>query len=184
MGGEMDWLSVLVADVAVCQPAVEGSPVGGAADRQGSGQVRLRPGEQHRGAVRPLEADAVVLGADHGAELVVDGHEGLAFHLGVAVAQVRGAGGVGDDAVPGQRDGAGDPQPAADQYHGDQPVGGVAPAAEVRGVLDLGHHMGGDRPGKPLAELGVVLVIEDRGGGQGAVVPVVPAGVPEESVQR
>ena len=65
-----------------------------------------------------------------------------------------------------------------------QPVSGVAPAVQVRGVLDLGHHMGGDRPGKPLAGLGVVLGVEDRGGGQAAVVPAVPAGVPEESVQR
>ena len=88
VGGEMDRCPVLVADVAVRQPAVEGSPVGGAADRPGSGQVRLRPGEQHWGAVRPPEADAVVLGADHGQELVIDGHECLAFHFRVVVAQV------------------------------------------------------------------------------------------------
>src|SRR5487761_1688280 len=91
MGGQMDRLPVLVADVASFQPAVEGSPAGGA-------------------PVRPLEADAVVLGADHGAELVVDGHEGFAFHLGVAVAPAGGTGGAGGDAVPGKADGAGDPQ--------------------------------------------------------------------------
>jgi hypothetical protein len=37
VGSEMDRRPVLVADVAVRQPAVEGSPVGGAADRPGSG---------------------------------------------------------------------------------------------------------------------------------------------------
>lgn len=57
-------------------------------------------------------------------------------------------------------------------------VGVVAPAVQVRGTLDLGHHVPGDRAAKPLAELGVVLGVEDRGGGQRAAVPAVPAGVP------
>jgi hypothetical protein len=59
------------------------------------------------------------------AELVVDGHQGLALHLVVEVLQVGGAVGVEDDAVTGQLEGVGDPQSAADQDDGDEPVGGV-----------------------------------------------------------
>jgi hypothetical protein len=44
----------------------------------------------------------LLLLADLAVQFVVDGDEGLAFHLGVVVAQVGGAVGVGDHAVEGQ----------------------------------------------------------------------------------
>ena len=55
---------------------------------------------------------------------------------------------------------------------------------QVGGGLDLGHDVPGDRPGEPLPDFGIVLGVEDRTGGQGPVVPAMPAGVPQEPVQR
>jgi hypothetical protein len=142
----------------------------------------VRAGEQHRGPGRPAFPVVLLLGADHGLDLAVDRDERLAFHLGVVVAQVGGAVGVGDDAVPGQPGGAGDPQPAADQDDGDQPVGGAGPAVQVRGIFGLGHDVRGQRPGQPLRFLRVVPRDEHRGGGKG-LVPAVAADRQQERVQ-
>src|SRR6266568_3395972 len=81
----------------------------------------------------PRQPIAVLLRGDHGGDFLVDGHERLAFHLGVAVPQVGGAVGVGDDAVGWQGDGAGDPQPAADEDDGDEPAGGLAHRSRLAG---------------------------------------------------
>src|SRR6266852_2035961 len=59
VGCQVHGLAVLVADVAVFQPAVEGLAIGAAADRAGPADVGVRPGEQHGGAFGPAEPDAV-----------------------------------------------------------------------------------------------------------------------------
>jgi hypothetical protein len=96
-------------------------------------------------------------------ELFVDRDQGLAFHLVVVVAQVGGAVGVGDHAVPGQAQRVGDPQTGPDQDQGDQPVGRVGEPREVGGVLDLGHHLLGQRAGRPLGAAGEVVGEHQRG---------------------
>jgi len=132
MGSQVDRPAMLVADVAAFQPAVERQPVGGAADRFLPVRILGRAGEQHDPG-RVAAQDALLLAADQFQQLVIEGHEGLAFHLVVAVAQVRGPGVVGDGAVEGQLQGIGDAQSAADQDERDQPVGGVLLPVEVAG---------------------------------------------------
>ena len=73
--GQVHGLAVLVADVAVFQPAVERVPVTGVADRALSVDVRGRAGEQDRGPVRPAFPGPVLLIADQRLELVVDRHQ-------------------------------------------------------------------------------------------------------------
>ena len=102
MGGQVHGLAVLVADVAVFQPAVERAAVGMAGDGPAPVEVAVLPGEQHRGTDGETLQHPLLLLADQQEDLVVDGDEGLAFHLGVVVAQVRGAVGVGDRAVESQ----------------------------------------------------------------------------------
>jgi len=102
-GGQVDRLPVLVADIAVFQPAVERPAVGVAGDGPASVEVAGLAGEQHRGARGEALQHPLLLLADQPEEFVVDGDEGLAFHLlGVVVAQVGGAVGVGDRAAPGR----------------------------------------------------------------------------------
>jgi len=64
------------------------------------------PGEQDWSAIGEALQCPLVLLADQREDLVINGDEGLAFHLGVAVAQVGGAVGVGDGDGDGDGDGA------------------------------------------------------------------------------
>src|SRR2546427_10552650 len=86
------WPSVLVADVAVFQPAVERAPVDRALDRLVAAEVSRHAGKQHRHPRRPALQDHLLLAEELLAELVVDRHQRLALHLAVAVAGVGGAG--------------------------------------------------------------------------------------------
>jgi hypothetical protein len=61
------------------------------------------------------------------------------------------------------------PQPAAHQDQRDQPVGGVVPPVEVAGLLELGHDVVGERPRQLSGLPGVVLGIEHRAAGEGAI---------------
>jgi len=124
---QLDWLAVLVTDVAAFQPAAHGGPVGGAADRQVPVEVAGWPGEQDRCAAGPALQRPVLLAADLAAEFLIDRDQRLPFHLVVVIPQVGGAAGVSDDAAEGELGGVADPQSAADQDHGDQPVGRVVP---------------------------------------------------------
>jgi len=117
--------AVGVADLAAGQPSVEREPVGRGSDRGAAVGVLRRPRKQHRRL-----PDAGLLLDDQGVELLVDRDQGLAFHLVVVIAQVGGAVGVGDHAVPGQAHRVGDPQTGPNQDQGDQPVVRVG---ELRG---------------------------------------------------
>ena len=59
---------------------------------------------------------------------------------------------------------------------------GLASLAEVGGLLDLGHDVGGEAAGKPCAAGGEVLRVDRRGGRQRAV-PAVPADRLQETAQ-
>ncbi len=120
--------AVLVLDVAAFQPPVERQPVSRAAGRRLPVKVLGRPGKQARWPGGPALQDPVLLLADQGMQILVDGDERLAFHLVVEVPQIRGSVSVAGDAVPFEAEGVGDPQPAVDQDQGHQPVGGVAPS--------------------------------------------------------
>ena len=93
----------------------------------------------------------LLLSADQRDQFVVEGDERLAFHLVVAVTQVRSAAVVGDDAVEWQLERVGHAQAAADQDDGDQPVGGFVLAGEVGLLADRGQEQA-DR-----ADVGAVL---------------------------
>src|SRR6266571_9127334 len=179
MGSEVHRFAVLVTDVAAFQPPVEPVPVCAGADRAGAVDVGVGPGEQDRGPVGPPFPVAFPLPGDEFLQFFVDGDEGLAFHLPVVVAEIGGAVGVADDAAGGDGGGIGDPQPAADQDQGDQPVGRVVLPFQIRGVLDLGHDVPGKCPRKPLSGTGVVLG-EDHGGRGQRGVPLVAADVAQE----
>jgi hypothetical protein len=182
VGNERDRLAVLVTDVAASQPAAHRGAVGGAFDRCAPVEVLRRPRDQDRRAVRPQLQRAVLLVADLLAEYLIDRDQRLPFHLVVVVAQVGGAVGVGDDAVEGKLDRVADPQAAAHQDQGDQPVGRAVPPVQVGGVLQLRDDMLSQRPGEPLGLGGPVLGVDPRAGGQG-VVPAVSADRGEEPGQ-
>ena len=181
--GQVHRLAVFVADVAGGQPALQRHPVGVADDRVGAVDVFCRPREQAGCAGRPALGDAVTMLRDQLAQLVVDRHERVAFHLVVVVAQIRGALGVGDDAVGAQPQRVGDAQPTAHQDDRDQPMGGVGEAGEVVGVLELGHDVFGQRPRQPLFAFRVVLGEEHRVGGKRGV-PTMLADSGEEPVEQ
>ncbi len=180
---EPDWPAVLVADVAVFQPAVERAPVDRALDGLVAAEVSRHAGKQHRRPGRPALQDHLLLAEELLAELVVDRYQRLALHLAVAVPQVGGAVGVAGYAVEGELGRVGDPQAAAHQDEGDQPVGGVVPPVEVAGLLDLCHDVPGQRPGQLLAPPGVVVGEERGGRREGAGPPVLPD-CPDEAAQR
>jgi len=69
----------------------------------------------------------VLLVADGGLELLVDGDGRFTFHLGVEVPQVGGALSVVEKAIEVQGEDAGDPQTASDEDECDQPRGVVCP---------------------------------------------------------
>ena len=138
--GQRHRTAVGVTDLAAGQPPVEREPVGRGSDRGAAVGVLRRPRKQHRRL-----PDAGLLLDDQGVELLVDRDQGLAFHLVVVIAQVGGAVGVGDHAVTGQAHRVGDPQTGPNQDQGDQPVVRVGEPREVDGVLDLGHHLLGQR---------------------------------------
>ena len=175
--GQPDRAAVRVTDIAAGQPAIEREPVGRRGGRGPAVGVLRRPWEQHRRV-----PDAALLFDDQGVELFVDRDQRLAFHLVVEIAQVGGAVGVEDDAVPRHAQRVGDPQPGPDQDQGDQPVGRVGEPGEVVGVLDLGHDLLGQRARRPLDAGGVVLGEHQRVRGQG-VVPVVLADRVQERVE-
>jgi hypothetical protein len=166
-----------VTDIAEGQPAIEREPVGRRGGRSPAVGVLRRPWEQHRRI-----PDPALLFDDQGVELFVDRDQCLAFHLVVEIAQVGGALGVDDHAVPRHAQRVGDPQPGPDQDLGDQPVGGVGEPGEVVGVLDLGHDLLGERARRPLDAGGIVLGEHQRGGRQ-RVVPVVLADRVQERVE-
>ena len=147
--GQLDRAAVRVADVAAGQPAVEREPVGrggwSGPGRRGSssdaGTAPARP--RRRSCCSTIRAWSSF----------VDRDQRLAFHLVVEIAQVGGAVGVEDHAVARQAQRVGDPQPGPDQDQGDQPVGRVGEPGEVVGVLDLGHHVLGQRAGRPFGAL-------------------------------
>ena len=74
----MHGLPVLVADVAVFQPAVERAAVGMAGYGLATVEVAGLPGQQHGSAGREALQHPLLLLADEPEELVVDGDEGLA----------------------------------------------------------------------------------------------------------
>ena len=94
--------------------------------------------EQDRVAAGPAVETALALVADGVDEFGVDRHQRVAVHLVVEVAQVGGAVGVGGDAVAAQPQRVGDPQSAAHQDDGDQPVGRVVEPVEVGRVVRAG----------------------------------------------
>ena len=126
---------------------------------------------------------AVAVFGDQLAQLLVDRHQRVAFHLVVDVAQIRRALGVGDDAVAAQPQRVGDPQPAAHQDDRDQPVGRVGESGEVVRMLELGHDMFGQRPRQPFFAFRVVLGEEHRVCGK-CCVPTVLADRGEEPVEQ
>ncbi len=179
----MHGLALFVADVAAGQPPVEGVAIGGSGEGGLPVGVLGRPGEEYGGAAGPAGEDALLLLADECLELVVDGHEGLAFHLVVVVAQVGGAVVVGDDAVAGQAHRVGDPQAAADEDDRGQPVGRVGFPGQVGGLLDLGHHVPGEGAGQPLGP-GRVVAGDEHGGRRERLVPAVLADRGEEGAEQ
>src|SRR6266566_7347995 len=132
---DLDRATVLVADVAALQPAAQGASVGAVADRRAPAGVRGWLREQRRRSAGPALLHCVLLPGDLPLQLLVDRDQRLAFHLVIAVAQVRSAGSIAGDAVPGQPPRIAETQPAADQDEGDQPAAGVVPAAEAGGVF-------------------------------------------------
>jgi hypothetical protein len=183
MRGQVDRVAVLVADVAAGQPGVERPPVCPGVHRLASVAVRLGLGKQY-GRGRVLALRACLLAADVLCELLIDGHECLAVHLVVEVAQIGCPAAVAGQAVERQPGRVAYPQPAADEDESHQAVGRVVPQAEVGRVLHLGHHLLGDCAGQLLRTgAGIVLGVERGGGGQG-VVPAVAADRAEERVQR
>jgi hypothetical protein len=78
---QVDWLPVLIADVAAVQPPVQGPAVGVAGDGQLAVEVRAGPREQHRDAARPALQHPLLLLADLEAELLVDGTRASRFIL-------------------------------------------------------------------------------------------------------
>ena len=181
--GQVHGLPVLVADVAVLQPPVEGVAVGVSCDRSMPVGVLGRPGEEHRGAVRPAGEGVLLLFGDERLEFIVDRHEGLAFHLVVVVAQVGGFVGSGGDAVAGQAHRVGDPQSAADEDDRGEPVGEVGFPGQVAWLLDLGHHVPGQRAGQPLGPPRVVAG-EEHGVCRERVVPAMLADRGEEAAEQ
>ena len=182
MWGGPGGLGVLVADVAVGQPPVEQAAVAVVGQRPRPAGAAPVPGEQTRVGAGPAGGDPVLLGADLGLELVVDGDCGLAAHLVVEVAQVRGALAVVDQTVEGQGAGVGGPQPAPDQDQGDQPGVRVSPAIQVGRGFDLRHDVLGEPTRPPRWPSRGVSGEEHRGGRQG-VIPAVLADRGEEQVQ-
>ncbi|MFD3947538.1 hypothetical protein [Streptomyces sp. NPDC058579] len=79
---------VLLADVALGEPALEHLSVGVRGEVPGAVGVALQPGEEVRVAVRPALKDALLLGPDLCLDLPVDGDGRLPAHLVVEVAQV------------------------------------------------------------------------------------------------
>src|SRR4029077_15721865 len=98
---------------------------------------------QDRCAARPVIGGAAPYGVG---EFGVDGHQGVAVHLVVEVAQVGGAVGVGGDTVAAQPQGIGDTQSAVHQDESDQPVGRAVETVEVGECFELGHDMFGQSP--------------------------------------
>ncbi len=159
--GEVDGLAVLVADVAGIQPPVELVPVGASWPGPLPADVGVQRREQVRAAIWPARQHLLLLGADGGFQLVVDGDGGFPFHLGVDVAQVGGALAVADQAVERQGARGGDPQPAPDLDEGEQPSFGVGPAAEAGGMLDLGHDVLGQCAREPALPAGPGIVLRE-----------------------
>jgi hypothetical protein len=137
---DADGLGVLVTDVAALEPAVKRLPVGAAIRGPVSLGIVFRHREQHPRARRPPGLQIETVFTDGALQFLVDRDQRFAVHLVVVVAQVGRSVAVMDDAVAWQADRVGDPQPAAHQDEGDQPVVGVVPSGEVVGVFELGHH--------------------------------------------
>jgi hypothetical protein len=117
--GEVHRPSVLVADGAAFQPPVKRQPVSRAADRRSPVDILSRPREQPGRPAGPAFQGTLLLFGDQAVNVLVDGDEGLAFHLVVEVAQIRRCVGVGGEAAGLEPEGVGDPQAAADQDEGD-----------------------------------------------------------------
>ena len=164
--GEPDRGAVMAADVAACQPAAEPAAVGVAVRRHRAGDVLRGAGEQDRGPAGPAGCVPLPLPPDPAGDFVVDGDEGLAFHLVVVVAQVGLPVAVADDAVRWQRAGVPDAQSAPDQDERDQAAAGIVPPVQAGGVLDLGHDVPGEGPGQSFPAFGVVLGEDHGAGGQ------------------
>lgn len=146
-------------------------------------QALFGPGGVGEWPARPAVEGAAAVFVDLVDQLGVDGDQGVAAHLVIEVAQVGGAFGVGGDAVGAQPQRVGDPQSAAHEHDGDQPVGAVVEPVEVGRVFELGHDLLGQCPGQQLGAVRVVLVVEGDRGGQ-ARVPVVLADRGEQPVER
>ena len=127
------------------QPLLEVHVEGVGADRVSPVGVGVRAWEQHVG-VGVLCASAALLVGDLGGELFVDGHDRLAAHLVVEVAQVSRCGGVVDEAVDPKAGGVADPEPGADQDLDQQSDARVADAVEVGRGFELVHHEFRDCP--------------------------------------
>ena len=80
MRGQVDRLAVLVADVAVLQPAVESLAVGCAADRGSAVGIFGRAGEQHDPGRVSIQ-DLLLASADQRGQLVVEGTSASRFIL-------------------------------------------------------------------------------------------------------
>jgi hypothetical protein len=121
------------------QPLLEVHVEGVGADGVSPVGVGVRAWEQHVG-VGVLCASAALLVGDLGGELFVDGHDRLAAHLVVAVAQVGRCAGVVDEAVDSKAGGVADAQSGADQDLDQQSDAWVADAVEVGRGFELVHH--------------------------------------------
>src|SRR6266487_888294 len=182
VGGETDWVTVLVADVAAFHPSTQPVAVGAVADRFVAVWVRGGSGEQDR-RLWPAVQDTALLLADELFELLIDGDEGFSFHLVVEVPQVGRAVAVVGDAVMPQTPRIAETQSAAHQDDGDQAPGRVVPQMEGAGAFKLGHDVLSQRSGQSLASLGVVLGVEHRVCWE-AFVPAVLADRGEEVAQQ
>ena len=182
VGGDADRATVFVANVAGHQPLVQRPPVDVAEGGFAPVRIVQGPRKEHWCALRPPVAEVLLVVLDLVFELFIDGHECFTFHLVVEVAQVGCTVTVADDAVVRQPDRVGDPQSAAHQDHGDQPVAGVPPPVQVGGLFELRHHDLAQRPRQAFGPRWKVLGEEHRPCRQ-RVVPAVLADREEEQVE-
>ena len=110
----MGWLAEFICDTACLETLTELEVKRRSGDGQPSVGVGAATGQQHVARREPLSGSGL-LRLDHGGEFVVDGHQRVAAHLVVAVAQIDRTLWVADQAVQCQSGGVADAQAGADE---------------------------------------------------------------------
>nr|WP_244606258.1 hypothetical protein [Mycobacterium attenuatum] len=100
-------MTVFVTDLAGLQPGVEHAAVAVVGQWVLTADVAYQSGEQVRVTFGPSSRHPPLLGADFAFEFLIDRHGGLATHLVVEVAQIRGALPVVEQTVESQSAGVG-----------------------------------------------------------------------------